>query len=658
MKLKQYFVFFLILSSFAHATVVGVSAEDGAMALLPYTETVFEDYDTYYKGTVCIYHGSASNVLYIAKYKNNAFVSADARDYTGDVEQFTVGKEEADAVKIMLWRDWSTLSPLSEVESIDLSGLAPIPTPKQVTVTVYSGYGDYKTQRAQYALLSGQTLAGTGQSLISTTTRRQAFKKNATVASVYEGENYYHTARSSFWYLKDGKLIPFDETTTVYKDADVYRLFSRFGLDALIQTESGEEPVLISSLYNDSTRLIDALKEMDLSAKSQLQLAISSGWLPEYEEINDMMFGDLVESGIVDGNMNLQMVSVSSGALQSMSDAVATALKEAGIYDAFTTEDINIVEGILRPLYAQAQDVLVSKLQNAAEARYDENKYVKYLAEYDMISALLAGDGVTSDTSLGYALKPFIGSSSEDSYYDYMMRLMIVGDDAICWYGADGTLSQTEYDAAYQAIVGKIGYVRDRLDALLAACTDAEEIYQVLTKVQQVNRILEQFEPQMDSMLTKYFEGCIGKEFVDGTFADSANVKHVVDVLLEKETSSINIDVLYDLFYRFDAFVQSKLKQLETQGKLREAVEQFESSSFGVFFKGNTDSGNLAAHREEIEKTGKLTGSLNSIYDLLILISDYGIEPFQVEDSDEMMRDSYQFSIGKNVFTVHRKITT
>ena len=620
----------------------------------PYIKTVFEDMGTYYQGTADVY-GVSSGFLSIAQYKDNQLVQVDIRDYQNVAEQFVVHKGEVNQVKLMLWQDMTAMKPLCKTEIYGFSETSSLPTPEPIEVVVYASYGQYKQEKGKFSLNTGQALADISTTLPSVPKGKLGYTKDSAVASVYTTKTEHRTP-ATHWYFKNGDIVPFDESVVLMDNTDVYRFFRNFALKADIMTSGGKEGVQISSYYNEQTRLIDVLKNMTTSAEKQLQNAISGNWIPEYEDLNDSKFSDLIEQGVVDESMVVQMVHISDADIQSMDSDTVSVLQETGVYDAFADGTINLVEEILSPLYIYAQETVADKLSAEVDARYEENPYIKYFVEADMIDTLFAGDGAVSGDSSGYIVKPFVGTSNEDSYYDYLIRLMLAGDDAIYWYTNDGSLTQKEYDAVCDALFGKTEYVRETLHNILQTLPKDGEIKQVFEAARKLNQILVEFESQMKGVLYKYYDSNVDNgTFVDGTMANNTRVKHFVDVLLEQEDAGFNVDAIYDLFCRFDDSVQEKLLQLDQMGRLKKSVTQFEESGFGAFFKGDGESGDISEKIAEIEETGKVTTAFHSIYDLLRLISQCGIEPFQIENSNELDISIYRFTIGDNDFTVHSR---
>ena len=106
------------------------------------------------------------------------------------------------------------------------------------------------------------------------------------------------------------------------------------------------------------------------------------------------------------------------------------------------------------------------------------------------------------------------------------------------------------------------------------------------------------------------------------------------------------IDAIYDIFYRYDATMQAKLKQLIESGKLEAAVEKFEDSIFGRLMAQQGAVGNISDKIQEIQSSGKVQSAFNSIYDVLLIVADYGVEPYRVDKDKVTVEDAYQFTVG------------
>ena len=93
--------------------------------------------------------------------------------------------------------------------------------------------------------------------------------------------------------------------------------------------------------------------------------------------------------------------------------------------------------------------------------------------------------------------------------------------------------------------------------------------------------------------------------------------------------------------------MQAKLKELIDSGKLRKAIDKFEATELGSLFKGDGTLGGIVDKIDEIKNNGKITSAFESVYDLLVIVADYGIEYFKVDKGDITVIDAYEVTVGK-----------
>ena len=164
--------------------------------------------------------------------------------------------------------------------------------------------------------------------------------------------------------------------------------------------------------------------------------------------------------------------------------------------------------------------------------------------------------------------------------------------------------------------------------------------------MKQINSLLTRFDGQIKSAISKYLNSSINDKLEDGNIHENEKVDRIIDLLIGTEEPTFNIDSLYALFYRFDDNVQEKLQALIDSGKLRAAIDKFESTDFGKIFKGNGRFGTVADKLEEIQNSGKVQSKFDSIYDLLVVTAEKGIEPYRVEKDNVTVVDAYEVNIA------------
>ncbi len=321
-------------------------------------------------------------------------------------------------------------------------------------------------------------------------------------------------------------------------------------------------------------------------------------------------------------------------------------------YSTSLTLVANVVE-MLDQLYAKAQPIVVEKLSNR-NVKYNENIYVKHLVEgHDIIASLFDGDAsLATDTLSGYTLKGVL------DYYNYMLGLLFVADDALLWYGDDGNLSQDEFDAVYDAIIGKALIAHEKLNEILEAYNEdgtlPAQVQKAFDQVQKLNDLVLKFEPKIKALLDKYFASDLNGKLENGIIPGEDKILTFVDILLGQEDPVFTIDSVYEIFYRYDDKMQAKLQQLIDSGKLEQAIEKFETTEFGNLFRDNKYAGKVADKIEEIKQTGKVQSAFGSIYDLMQVIAKEGIEPFRINEDKVNVRDAYQVTVGGITFTISR----
>lgn len=332
-----------------------------------------------------------------------------------------------------------------------------------------------------------------------------------------------------------------------------------------------------------------------------------------------------------------------------------TASSSMSIKKNYTTAlnlEVDIINDVYKKLYEKAIPRVIEKLE-AANIYYNENEYLKFLVNHDILSYLVDGSSsLATDELTGYSLKGVL------DYYDYILMLLIVGDDALCWYGDENELSEEKFEALYDAMFGKVFVAHNKLNELLEAYeadgTLPTKVQNVISKVKKINDLLIKHNDKIKAAINKYFNSSINLKFEDGSIADDERVIKVSDFIFGKEEPVINIDTIYALFYSYDDTVQKKLQELIDSGKLDKAIAKFESTSFGELFSGKGKLGTVGEKLDEFKQNGKIESAIDSVYDLLVIIAKEGIEPFRTDKDKVDVMDAYEVTVGQINFKVKR----
>ncbi len=342
-------------------------------------------------------------------------------------------------------------------------------------------------------------------------------------------------------------------------------------------------------------------------------------------------------------------------------DAVINEVKAASdssfkkTYTTSLTFRMNIFD-IYEKLYDKAADKIFEKLGNAG-IYYDENKYLNFLIEQDFISYLVDGDkSLANGNFTGYSLKGVM------DYYDYMIMLLIVGDDALTWYGDDEGegLTEEQLEALYDAMFDKIFIVHEKMNEILIAFKDdgklPSKVQSAVESVEQLNNLLLQYGDKAKSLIEKYLGSSINAKFEDESIAEDKRVIKMLDLLIGNEDPVLSIDTIYAVIYEYDDNVQAKLKAVIESDKFKQAVDKFEATSFGELFDGKGKLGTVGDKLDELKNNGKIESALDSVYDLFYILAYEGIDGFRVPAEEMKVTDIdiYKVKIAKVEMTVQR----
>lgn len=170
---------------------------------------------------------------------------------------------------------------------------------------------------------------------------------------------------------------------------------------------------------------------------------------------------------------------------------------------------VNAVDDIYIPLYEN----LTTLIEDRAGSKYyyAENIYLQKMIELFEVSNLF-DESISSET--GYKLK------TVDEYYDLIVKLSILGDDALVWYYDNLDRDQiNELADNYQELVLK--YVNIVVDAVQAYIDDGElpdqidndKLRQLETKILEL--IDSKFPGTLDKLINWYENSELNKEYTD-----------------------------------------------------------------------------------------------------------------------------------------------
>ena len=312
---------------------------------------------------------------------------------------------------------------------------------------------------------------------------------------------------------------------------------------------------------------------------------------------------------------------------------------------------VNAVTDVLIPVYDKGQDKAIQILKNN-NVYYDDNPYLKYLMEQDVVDELLIKVGAPTETLTGYKLK------GELDYYDYAQKMLIIADDALCWYGDN--LTEAQRDAIIKAVLEKLIKAHDKFNEIVADYDSTGnlpgKVENAINSVSQLGKLITKYSKQIDSMVDRYLGSGLNRHFESSDIMENKKFQTAVDIMLGTDDPVFTIDMLYDIFYRYDDKMQEKLKQLVDSGKLRKALDKFEKMDIAKLFDGvgNSKVTSLAEKLNELKNKGRVTSAFESMYDTLVFIADHGIEPFRIEETVVTTQDAYEVKIGNTALKVRR----
>lgn len=378
-----------------------------------------------------------------------------------------------------------------------------------------------------------------------------------------------------------------DKLFEVIKDDANYKYF----VNSLMKRETFEinklnvsEIAIIKKAIKELT-LEEALAESNNSALDKLVDAIGIDELrPYYIEMRD---------------------DYCDGLEIAINDVIAST--DANIKKSYTTSltyKLNIFD-IYEKVYDNAKDKVIEKLQNAG-LYYgygdNDNRYLTFLVDHNIVDYLFNYDSSSAVGDFtGYSLK------DEMYYYDYLMMLLIVGDDALTWYGEN--LSEEQVAALCDAMFDKIFIACEKINEVLRAFEESGElpskVQGAVESIDKLNNFIIQYSDKAKTLISKYFD------------------------------TDINIDSIYALLYSYNDTIQEKLKTVVGSDEFEQAIEKFESTSIGELFKGDGQ---------------------NSLYDMFYTLAYEGIDAYKVPANEMEVTDIdiYKIKVGKVEMTIKR----
>lgn len=232
-----------------------------------------------------------------------------------------------------------------------------------------------------------------------------------------------------------------------------------------------------------------------------------------------------------------------------------------GKIDSGLTVVIDPIADVYSPLY----DGVVEFIKNKPDFHYNDNKYLPEFIKLLSPDSLFENAGNKSDTLTGYRIK------SLDAYYDLIVKLVILGDDALVWYAKNSTVDEFERitDSYQQLILKYVNVAADILDAYANNGTLPNDKLSVVEEA-----IKEKFPELINNLVAWYKDSDINKDYDDGDFQ---KVQDSVRKAFE------NINITTDEF--FDLILNNK--RLENIGKLDEYFEKVSEDEYKFEVKGN-----------------------------------------------------------------------
>ncbi|MBR2404039.1 MAG: S-layer homology domain-containing protein [Clostridia bacterium] len=232
------------------------------------------------------------------------------------------------------------------------------------------------------------------------------------------------------------------------------------------------------------------------------------------------------------------------------------------------TFKVNPVKDIYVPLY----DTNFSRFVDIAKSKlyYDQNEYLQELAT--MTSPATFFDGNEAD---GYRLKSY------SEYYDLVLRLAIVGDDAINWYTENLTEQQLdELVLNYEDFfVEKANMLADMLEAYADTGDLPDKLdNNIVSAIEQ--KLTEKFGSLLDEVLEWYKTSPLNKEYGSGDY-------EYIRKAVNKAFNGIDIttDEAFDLLDKLCNKVSDKYDDLDD---IHDKIVKIDADTYAVTIKGKT----------------------------------------------------------------------
>jgi len=334
--------------------------------------------------------------------------------------------------------------------------------------------------------------------------------------------------------------------------------------------------------------------------------------------------------------------------------AEVSASADPAIEKSYTTVlviKVDLINDVYRRLYDKAEPKVVAKLQAIDKLAYDENEYLQFLVTDDILGRLLTGGPEFKTEELtGYQLKDVL------SYYDYMLMLMIVGDDALGFYG--DRVDEEQIEGLYEAMFGKAKRAHAKINEILEEYADDNtlpaQVQTLVDRVQKVNDLLSQYDSKIEAAIRKYLNSSINIKLENTPVVGEDKVVSLVELLLGTDDPVVNVDTLYALMYSLTDKAQAKLQSVLASGKLDAAIAKFEATSIGDLLNGKGQLGTVGDKLDEFKNNGKITSAIDNVRDLLEILAQEGLEPFRTDESGIMVKDAYEVRIAQVTLKIKR----
>ena len=264
------------------------------------------------------------------------------------------------------------------------------------------------------------------------------------------------------------------------------------------------------------------------------------------------------------------------GLMTQIDNAIAEAKAgRVGIIDSGVTIRINPITDVYVPLYDKALELIKEKgSDNKYYYYYDENVYLQELIKLFSVENLFEGSAANAtDTLSGYKLR------SLDYYYDFVIKLAILGDDAMTWYTGDGVnpghITAEQLEALTDRVEGLVlKYVNASISIAEKYANEGKLPNQKLSVLEQA---IKSRNPELiNNIIDKYTNSRFYDKDIDGV--DYQRVQDAV------KRAFIEVNMTTDEF--FDKVLDNAVSV--TPDRLDGIVIKNSDDSYELDVKGNT----------------------------------------------------------------------